>query len=134
MAKLLLYEDKPLSEKVRDEIAALTFSYYKNDCTVLSWDSALVIEPSGEPEIADILEFAHAQLLELRYYDHIVDKELVSLYDSISAKGTPSFWKIRKYETLAAKVMRTITELTDITEKIDNSLKVPRMSIMQRYM
>lgn len=124
IAKLLLYEDKPLSDKVRDEIAALTFSYYKNDCTVLSWDSALIIEPTGEPEIADILEFAHAQLLELRYYDHIVDKELITLYESISSKGTPSLWKIREYEKLAAKVMRTITELTDVTEKIDNSLKV----------
>ena len=41
----------------------MKFSYYTNDCTVLSWDSALIIEPSGEPEIADILEFAHAQLL-----------------------------------------------------------------------
>lgn len=122
--KLLLYEDRPLSEKVRDEITAMKFSYYTNDCTVLSWDSALIIEPSGEPEIADILEFAHAQLLELRYYDNIVDRELVTLYESISAKGTPSIWKIRKYEKLAAKVMRTITELTDITEKIDNSLKV----------
>jgi hypothetical protein len=124
MAKLLLYEDKPLSDKVRDEITALKFTYYKDDCTVLSWDSALIIEPSGEPEIADILEFAHAQLLELRYYDHIVDRELKSLYESISAKEVPSLWKIRKYENLAAKVMRTITELTDITEKIDNSLKV----------
>jgi hypothetical protein len=124
IAKLLLYEDRPLSEKVRDEITAMKFSYYTDDCTVLSWDSALIIEPSGEPEIADILEFAHAQLLELRYYDNIVDRELVTLYENISAKGTPSLWKIRKYEKLAAKVMRTITELTDITEKIDNSLKV----------
>jgi len=55
IAKLLLYEDKPLSDKVRDEISALTFSYYKNDCTVLSWDSALIIEPTGEPDSADIL-------------------------------------------------------------------------------
>ena len=124
IAKLLLYEDKPLSEKVRDEISALTFSYYKNDCTALSWDSALIIEPTGDPDIADILEFANAQLLELRYYDYIVDRELDSLYTLISAKGTPSLWKIREYERLAAKVMRTITELTDVTEKIDNSLKV----------
>jgi hypothetical protein len=124
LAKLLLYEEKPLSDKVRDDLTSLEFSYYNDDYTVLSWDSAFILEPSGEPEIADILEFAHAHLLELRYYDHIADKELASLYDSISAKDIPSLWKIRKYEKLAAKAMRTITELTDITEKIDNSLKV----------
>jgi hypothetical protein len=124
IARLLLYEDKPLSVRIKEEINALKFSYYANDCTVLSWDSALIIEPSGETEVADILEFAHAQLLELRYYDHIVDGELVTLYNSISGKGITSLWKIKKYEKLAAKAMRTITELTDITEKVDNSLKV----------
>ena len=122
--RLLLYEDKPLSVKIKDEINALKFSYYANDCTVLNWDSALIIEPTGETEVADILEFAHAQLLELRYYDHIVDRELVTLYNSISGKGLTSLWKIKKYERLAARAMRTITELTDITEKVDNSLKV----------
>jgi hypothetical protein len=122
--RLLLYENKPLSAKIKEEINLLKFSYYANDCTVLSWDSALIIEPSGETEVADILEFAHAQLLELRYYDHIVDRELVTLYNSISGKGITSLWKIKKYEKLAARAMRTVTELTDITEKVDNSLKV----------
>jgi hypothetical protein len=124
IARLLLYEDKPISGKLREEINTLKFSYYADDCTVLSWDSALIVEPSGETEIADILEFAHAQLLELRYYDHIVDRELFTLYNSISGKGITSLWKIRKYEKLAARAMRTVTELTDITEKVDNSLKV----------
>lgn len=124
VSKLLLNEELPLSDRVKEELDAYRFSYYRNDCTILSWDSALIIEPTGETEVADILEFAHAQLLELRYYDHVVDKELDSIYEGISTKGVPSIWKIRTYERLAARVMRTIAELTEVTEKIDNSLKV----------
>jgi hypothetical protein len=124
IAGLMLYENDPLSERVRDELLSLRFSYHMNDCTILSWDSALIIEPTGETEIADILEFAHTQLLELRYYDHIVDREFESIYRRISPRGTPSIWNIKKYEKFAAKVMSTVTELTDITEKIDSSLKV----------
>ncbi len=124
ISRLMLYEERPLSNRVKNELMSLRFSYYENDGVVLNYDNALIIEPSGSMEIADILEFANAQLLELRYYDHVVDRELDYIYERISAKGALSIWKIRKYEKLAAKVMRTIAELTDITEKIDTSLKV----------
>ncbi|MCL4537821.1 MAG: hypothetical protein M1610_09550 [Nitrospirae bacterium] len=124
ISMLMFYEEKPLGSRIKDELMSWRFSYYKNDGVVLNWDNALIIEPSGSMEIPDILEFANAQLLELRYYDHIVDKELDYIYESISAKGALSIWKIKKYERLAAKVMKTITELTDITEKIDTSIKV----------
>ncbi|MBZ0158153.1 MAG: hypothetical protein K8I29_18295 [Alphaproteobacteria bacterium] len=124
ISKLMLYEEEPLSVRIRDELMVWRFSYHRNDGVVLTWDNALIMEPSGSMDIPDILEFANAQFLELRYYDHIVDRELYRIYESISAKGALSIWKIRKYEELAAKVMRTVAELTDITEKIDNSLKV----------
>jgi hypothetical protein len=124
ISKLMLYEENPLESRIKDELMSRRFSYYQNDGVVLNLDNALIIEPSGSMEIADIIEFANAQLLELRYYDHISGRELDSIYESISAKGALSIWKIKKYEELAAKVMKTITELTDITEKIDTSVKV----------
>ncbi|HEX8949870.1 MAG TPA: hypothetical protein VF790_12945 [Dissulfurispiraceae bacterium] len=124
ISRLMLYEEKPLADRVRSELMSLRFSYYKNDAVIINWDNALIIEPSGSMEIPDILEFANAQLIELRYYDSIMDKELEYIYGSISAKGALSLWKIKTYEALAAKVMRTIAELTEVTERIDNSLKV----------
>ncbi len=124
ISKLMLYEKKPLENRIKDELMSRRFSYYQNDGVVLNLDNALIIEPSGSMEIADVIEFANAQLLELRYYDYISARELDSIYESISAKGALSIWKIKKYEELAAKVMKTITELTDVTEKIDTSVKV----------
>ena len=54
----------------------------------------------------------------------MVDRELDSIKERIMTQVSPSIWKIKRYEALAARVMRTVTDLTGITEKIDNSLKV----------
>jgi len=117
-------EQKILSNRMKEDLLQYRYSYFEDDLVILNWDNALLIEPSGSMEIADILEFANAQLLELRYYDDVVDKELSSIHRGISEKGALSIWKIKKYERLAAEVMKTIAELMGITEKIDSALKV----------
>ncbi len=123
---LLLYEEgeSPPSEASKEELRSYSFSYSDRDLVVLSWDKALVLEPSGSMDIPDLLEFANAQLLELRVYDDMLDKELDNINDRIISQVSPSIWKIKRYEALAARVMRTVMDLTRITEKIDNSLKV----------
>ncbi len=124
VARLLYGEQKILSSRMKDELLQYRYSYFEDDLVILNWENALIIEPSGSMEIADILEFANAQLLELRYYDDVVDRELGSIHGDISKKGALSIWKIKKYERLAAEVMKTIAELMGITEKIDTALKV----------
>jgi hypothetical protein len=124
LPQLMLSEQKRLARRITEELMASCFSYYEDDLFVVNWDNAFIIEPSGTMELPDLLEFANAQLLELRYYDHVVEKELDSIYQSISEKGALSVWHIRKYESIAARIMRTVAELTEITEKIDASLKV----------
>jgi hypothetical protein len=126
IGRLLLYEEgeNPPGRRTIGELLSNRFSYSEKDLVVINWDNALVLEPTGSMDIPDLLEFANAQLLELRVYDDMLDKELDAIYDRISPPVSPSIWKIKRYEGLAAKVMRTITEVTDITEKVDNSLKV----------
>lgn len=126
IGNLLLYEEGESfpSKATRDELLSYSFSYSDSDLVVLSWDKALVLEPSGNMDIPDLLEFANAQLLELRVYDDMVDRELDIINERMVTQVSPSIWKIKRYEELAARVMRTVTDLTGITEKIDNSLKV----------
>ena len=123
---LLLFEEgepRP-NAATKGELLAFSFSYSDSDLVVLSWDKALVLEPSGSMDIPDLLEFANAQLLELRVYDDMLDRELDIINARIIKQISPSMWKIKRYEELAAKVMLTVTDLTHITERIDNSLKV----------
>lgn len=123
-SRLLLYETRELSRHTREETLKHRFSYYPDDLVIVHLDNAFVIEPSGSSDILDLLEFANAQILELRYYDNVLDKQLSWIYSELSRRKKVSTFKLRDYEKLAKKIMETVTELTEVTEKVDNALKV----------
>jgi len=93
---------------------------------VLSWDRAFVLDtPEGAADIADVLELATAQLLELRYYDQLLDRELDRMYERVAqARGAYHILGGRRYASLARQLHRTVVEVTQITERVDNALKV----------
>jgi len=122
---LLLAEQEPVSEQVRRETLRNSFSYTPDDHTIITWDSALVYDPSGSADIPDLLEFANSQLLELRYYDSLLTGELSTMYDAIEeAERVGSFRRLGHYRRIMNQLMELIADITEITERIDNSLKV----------
>ena len=66
-------EDRPLSEGARRELLRQRFSYYTDDLVVLTWDRAFIHEPRGD---SDVMDVANARLLEMRYYDQLLQAEL----------------------------------------------------------
>ncbi|MEK6531878.1 MAG: hypothetical protein AABZ23_05220 [Deltaproteobacteria bacterium] len=122
-ARLLLYEERDLSAFTRKETLRHCFSYYPDDLIIVHIDNALIIDPTGSTDMPDILEFANAQILELRYYDHVIDAELSWIYGELTTRGI-AFFRLRKYEKIAKKITRILTEMTQITEKVNNALKV----------
>lgn len=123
-SRLLLYETRGVSHYTRQETLRHRFSYYPDDLVIVHLDNAFIIEPSGSSDILDILEFANAQILELRYYDHVLDKELTWIYRELSRRGRVSIFRLRAYERLAREITETVTDLTEVTEKVNNALKV----------
>jgi len=123
-SRLLLYETRELSPHTIEETLRSRFSYYPEDLVIVHLDNAFVIEPSGSTDILDLLEFANAQILELRYYDDVLDKQLAWIYGELSKRKRVSVFRLRGYEKLARKIMETVTELSEVTEKVDNALKV----------
>ncbi len=127
LGKLLLGETSPkrLASEERGDVVKHAYSYLEDDLAVIDWNSAFVLEPSGSRDIPDILEFATSQLLELRYYDDLLDVELNRIYDEVEESGGKwwaLFWS--PYGKLAKKVMRQLLEVTEFTERVENSLKV----------
>jgi hypothetical protein len=126
VAKLLLGEPGPknLSEDARKDILKHAHSYFEDDLAIIDYSSALVLEPSGARDIPDILELATSQLLELRYYDDQLDRELGRIYDEFGIARRR--WTLLRspYEKLARVVLRRFVELTEFTERVDNALKV----------
>ncbi|HET9982427.1 MAG TPA: hypothetical protein VFQ38_02520 [Longimicrobiales bacterium] len=125
LAPLLSGERRELSEASRRELLRHAFSYYTTDLVVLTWDHAFILEPSGDTDVADVLEVANAQLLELRYYDELLDAELPRMYDRVEAarRGWAGLAR-RRYADLARQLYTLVAEVTEITERVDNALKV----------
>jgi hypothetical protein len=127
VAKLLLGEAGPknLSLDARRDVLKHAHSYFEDDLAIIDWNSAFVLEPSGSRDIPDILEFATSQLLELRYYDGLLDLELARIYDDFDVARRRRRALFRSpYERLARVVLRRLVELTEFTERVDNALKV----------
>ncbi|MBE3596748.1 MAG: hypothetical protein IMW86_06850 [Hydrogenibacillus sp.] len=125
---ILLGEKGPLSEALIEDALRYRFSYDADD-VIIAWDSAWVEDPEGPGDVADLLEFAKAQLLELRYYDDLLDRELSALYDVLSADGTERaewlrFGRLQKTRAVMRRIMELIVEITEFTGRIENALKV----------
>ena len=126
MARIILAEDAAV-DLTPEEVADATqrwFSYAGRDLSIIDWNTAVVIEPDGLQDIPDMLEFATAQLLEFRFYDALLDREMESLYDLLS-KREPLLWRLGgHYRRLGRQLNRRILETVEFVERVENALKV----------
>jgi hypothetical protein len=125
--ELLLGETSavPLSLAERQDVLSHHHTYLEDDLAVVHWNSAFVSEPSGVEDIPDLLEFATAHLLELRYYDALLDRELHRIYDEIEAGGSPvADIFTRRYRALQRRTSALLLELSEMTERLENAVKI----------
>lgn len=123
VAKLLLGETskKPLSTAVRKDVLGNAFSYLEDDVVIVDWNSAIVVEPSGNRTVPFLLELATCQLLEFRYYDTLLDAQLARVYEHVE-KSKPRVFR-SPYRGLTRDVLRRFMELTEFSERVDNAIK-----------
>jgi hypothetical protein len=127
IAELVLGEtsDVPLSAAERQDVLAHNFTYQVDDLALVHWNGAFVYESSGVEDIPDLLEFATAHLLELRYYDALLDRQLHAIYDEIEAGGSPVRNILtRKYRTLERRVAGLLLEISEMIERLENAVKI----------
>ena len=127
IAELLLGETSGtrLSSGERAEVLSHHLSYLEDDLAVVYWNSALVVEPSGVEDVPDLLELATAHLLELRYYDALLDRELHRIYDEIEAGGSAvANVFTRRYRRLQRQTAALLLELSETIERRENAVKL----------
>ena len=123
IAALILNEEKNLlAPQITERINSSKLQYYKNDLAVIDWNSAFIIEPTGSRDIPDVIEFALNQLLEMRYYDDLLDKKLKGIYSAIELKEMNIFSS--RYTDLALEAGQRYIEIAEIVESVENSLKI----------
>jgi hypothetical protein len=119
---LILAEMKEyLSDSMKKSILDNRFQYSRDDLVVVDWNSALVIEPSGSMDVPLIIEFALNQLLEMRFYDDLLDQRLNDLYNEVVGKRRGLF--SNKYSRLAEEAGQIYLEISEIVENVENSFK-----------
>ena len=127
LAPLLLGETKErvLSRHERADVTAQHLSYGDHDLVVMDWNAAFVYEPSGSTDIPDILEICNAQLLEFRYYDDQLDRQLARVGETLRRsrrRGIPLLGGTDA--SLARSVQLTLIEMSEALERVENSLKI----------
>jgi hypothetical protein len=125
LAPLLLGEPRTLAPEALRDLLHHRFSYYADDLVVLTWENALVVEPAtNDRDVEYILEFANAQLLELRYYDAVLDAELPAMYDRVEDARRRRRLPTRRFHAVLADLQTRIADVTETVERADNALKV----------
>jgi hypothetical protein len=123
VAKLLLGErgERALGAGVREDVLKNVFSYFTDDLVVADWNSALVVEPSGSRIVPFVLELATSQLLEFRYFDLLVDRELARVYDYVE-RSRPRVLR-SPFGRHTRQVLQGYMEVTEFAERVDNAIK-----------
>jgi hypothetical protein len=124
LVPLLSGEDRKLAEGARADLLSRRFSYYTDDLVVLTWDRAFIYEPRRDTDVADVIEVANAQFLQMRYYDELLDAELPRMYDLVEEATRRVTLGPRRFAGLARRLYTLVAEVTELTEKVDNALQV----------
>ncbi len=128
LPRLLLGEarEQVLSDGERRDVLAHAFSYTPQDLAVIDWNCAFLYEPPHfqSNDVADLLEIANAQLLEFRYYDDVLDKELSRIYGLVERhRGAASFFR-SPYKKLLRELMLTLISMSGFIERVENTLVI----------
>jgi hypothetical protein len=126
LAELLLPEGAALDSRTLGSLLAHRSSYTTADLTVLGWDAALVVEPDpADSDVEQLLEFANAQLLELRIYDTRLDGRLREMSARIAAARRPAAGALTgSYRSLLIDLLTVVADTVELVERAENALKV----------
>jgi hypothetical protein len=124
IAELLRGEREPLSRDERDEVLRHRISYLESDLVIPTWSAAFVYDDElGAQGVLELLEFANSQLLEFRYYDGLLERELARIYGQLQAPGWFSSWS-RRYTRAAREVHALFIDVNELTDRTENALKI----------
>ncbi len=120
VAELVLGERERFSPEVQRELRRYAFSYSEEDLAVLGYERVLLFDSEGIWDVADLVEFVHAELLELAYYDRLLAEALRDLPEELS-RYSP--WRYRHYDRLRRRLMQVHAEVTEARSRLSEALK-----------
>ena len=125
VAHLILAEpNEELAETSVNLILENAKQYSKTDLAIIDWNAAVIYGPEKQQkDVIDVIEFSLTHLLEMRYYDDLIDVKLGALYDSIQDKKGGKLLFSDFYSVLAEDASKAYIEFSEFLDRVDNSLK-----------
>lgn len=122
IAQIVCGEVTELARVEQDDVLHARLSYYPRDLIVIGWNAAFVYDThSGAATSVQILEYVNSQLLEFRYYDELLTRELDGVYRSLKAHA--GLWRRWQMRREASHLNTVAVEVTDLVERCDTAIK-----------
>jgi hypothetical protein len=115
--------------EVRREMERYRYSYSTEDLALLGFDRVLILDSEGIWDVADLVEFVHAQLLELYYYDRVLTEELERVPQVLRVRG---LWGYGRLQHLRRHLMARHAEIADVKARMEGPCASPRTSSTPR--
>jgi len=124
IAQLLRGERQPLSAQERETVLRQGLSYLSDDLVVPAWNAAFIYDAVPPVlQAIEILEFANSQLLELRYYDELLENSLTRIYAQLQQPRWTDRFSGRRYSRAAREVHSLFIDINELTDRLENGVK-----------
>ncbi len=123
LAQTLRFEVSPLSRTMQDEALSQNISYYESDLAIIDWNAAIIFDRDYE-DTANVLELLNVELLEARYIDGLLDKQ-INQYGALVRKRIE--WPIplrTPYRQAIQDLAELRLEASLLAERVENALKL----------
>ncbi len=124
LAAALRCEATSLSDDETEDVFRTRLSYYPDDLVVTEWNVALVVDDVDFDDTVNVLEYLNVQLLELRYYDDVLDRYMAETFALATAppRGLPLLH--RPYRRAVTELAAIRLDVAGIVERMHNALKL----------
>jgi hypothetical protein len=124
IAQLLRGERQPLSQQERETVLRQGLSYLADDLVVPAWNAAFIYDAVPPVlQAVEILEFANSQLLELRYYDELLENALTRIYAELQQPRWIDRVSGRRYTRAARELHALFIDVNELTDRLENGVK-----------
>jgi len=125
IASLLRLEIQSLSDYQEADILDYTTGYYGKDFMIFDSEASFIYDDEYF-ETLEFFESANIQLLELQYFDKLLDKSLEGFYLKPLSIPWRAYIPIlgRKFGTPVSKLAKMKVDISVIVERLDSSIKM----------
>lgn len=123
LAGVLRFETETLSPEQIKEALSKTISYYPRDIAIIDWNATIILdEDYGDAE--SVLELMNVELLEARYMDAELDKQIESYEDLAKQQHRWILPFINPYRQTMRELGELRIEAALQAERVENVLKL----------